>query len=81
MDRSAVDTQGENIMPRNEAEKNINSMPMEHMIEAPIIAAAKAQREISGMLADYLDKPALVLRAMPECNLFMSLYRKCLVYQ
>ena len=46
-------------MPRNEAEKNINSMPMEHMIEAPIIAAAKAQREISGMLADYLDKPAL----------------------
>ena len=32
---------------------------MEQMIEAPVIAAAKAQREISGMLADYLDKVAL----------------------
>ena len=40
------------IMPRNEIGEIVNSLPIENMVAAPIIAAVKAQREISGMLAE-----------------------------
>lgn len=46
-------------MARNQIGEIVNSLPIEHMVAAPIIAAVKAQREVSGMLADYLDTVAL----------------------
>lgn len=47
------------IMPRNEIGEIVNSLPIEHMVAAPIIAAVKAQREVSGMLAEFLHSVAL----------------------
>lgn len=47
------------IMPRNEIGEIVNSLPIENMVAAPIIAAVKAQREISGMLAEFLHTVAL----------------------
>lgn len=46
-------------MPRNEIGEIVNSLPIEHMVAAPIIAAVKAQKEVSGMLAEFLDTVAL----------------------
>ncbi|MGN0505899.1 MAG: DUF2589 domain-containing protein [Lachnospiraceae bacterium] len=46
-------------MPRNEVGEIVNSLPIEHMVAAPIIAAVKAQREVSGMLAEFLNTVAL----------------------
>lgn len=46
-------------MPRNEIGETINSLPIEHMVAAPIIAAIKAQKEASAMLADFLNTVAL----------------------
>ena len=42
-------------MSRNQMGENVNSIPMEQMVAAPIIAAEKAQQEVGGMLAKYLD--------------------------
>lgn len=46
-------------MARNQIGEIVNSLPIEHMVAAPIIAAVKAQREVSGMLAEYLNTVAL----------------------
>lgn len=46
-------------MPRNEIGEIVNSLPIEHMVAAPIIAAVKAQKEVSGMLAEFLHSVAL----------------------
>lgn len=46
-------------MPRNEIGEIVNSLPIEHMVAAPIIAAVKAQKEVSGMLAEFLNSVAL----------------------
>ena len=46
-------------MPRNEIGEIVNSLPIEQMVAAPIIAAVKAQKEVSGMLAEFLNSVAL----------------------
>lgn len=46
-------------MARNEIGEIVNSLPIENMVAAPIIAAVKAQREVSGMLAEFLHTVAL----------------------
>lgn len=46
-------------MPRNEIGEIVNSLPIESMVAAPIVAAVKAQKEVSGMLAEFLNTVAL----------------------
>lgn len=46
-------------MPRNQVGEIVNSLPIEDIVAAPIIAAVKAQKEVSGMLAEYLNTVAL----------------------
>jgi hypothetical protein len=46
-------------MPRNEIGGIVNSLPIETMVAGPLVAAVKAQREVSGMLAEFLETVAL----------------------
>lgn len=46
-------------MPRNEVGEIVNSLPIEYMVAAPIVAAVKAQKEASSALAEFLDTVAL----------------------
>lgn len=52
-------SQNGGTMPRNEIGEIVNSLPIEHMVAAPIIAAVKAQKEVSGMLAQFVNSVAL----------------------